>query len=754
MAIEKISIRQELNSALTKISYQELLAIAEYKLSEDSKDTQRNPCYRRGGIKERSEGKVLLMNRGQDNEMIFDLRDGQSYDKFSFIYKYRDNFYAAFNPHVWGNDFTRLKDAIRNMTGKLANNEVMQKARAAGQETASSVSTPFDPNRWYTKPLLETPKAASQQIYLMGERGISKETLTELGANIWAISDMLKFKAPSKKNFDQITKLMDNVTELSPNKKESVMSFIRSMDNIDTHFNNSRFKFNIIDPLVKEGISEEAQSPIINLAASCTPFNIYRKDDTALHQNSITEQFRKTLDGILQKEDIQDHSAKSANYASLFNSCFFEKQLNATLLNMENELPESYIESTQAFIANQLTELRQYTPVSDTDMAQAFNFISNIRTNNLKDTRSYEQAFREAFACLSPQGIYHFSPEYQPISKIRQAVTQSLAALRQQPILKAAAEVRKLAKNPMYRTINIAFAAKDYRTQEIRGYEVKCINRSVKVNVSGSDFMNNFVYFGQQDPSKVKNCYVFESSIDAASYADLQRQKDKPLNMDETILISCAGIPKSRHMPLILELFPEAQIHLALDRDFPGKQATIQANCQLQGLKAIFIVTAQHDRMTPIPASEKHDENKYPRKGRVVDPNTKQLYYKDTINDNYDITVQGEINGTPFNKTNSFITDEISVLSFHERFPEVEKMVKYLIPTIAYHGQVGKQELGGHEITIPTKDWNEMLVAPKMEEKLNREFTQQWLSQRNSEKTQALNPAQASEDSLSKSRTR
>lgn len=754
MEKEKISIRQELNSALAKISYQELLSIAAYKLSEDSKDTQRNPCYRRGGVKDRSEGKVLLMNKGQANEMIYDLRDAQSYDKFSFMYKYRDDFYAAFNPHAWGNDFTRLKDAVRNMTGQLANSEVMQKARAVQQETTSSVSTPFDPNRWYTKPLFETPKAASQQLYLMGERGISKETLTELGANIWAISDMLKFKAPSKKNFDQITKLIDGITELSTNKKELVMSFIRSMDNIDTHFDSSRFKFNIIEPLVKEGISEEAQRPIINLAASCTPFEINRKDDTALHQNSIAEQFRKMLDEILQKEGIQDHSAKSANYASLFNSCFFEKQLNATLLNMENELPESYIESTQALIANKLTELRQCTPVSDTDMAQAFNFITNIRTMNLKDSRSYEQAFRQAFACLSPQGIYHFNPEYQPISKIRKTITESIAALRQQPILKVAAEVRKLAKNPMYRTINIAFASKDYRTQEIKGYEVKCINRSVKVNVSGSDFMNNFVYFGQQDSSKVKNSYVFESSIDAFSYADLQRQNGKPLNMAETVLISCAGIPKSRHMPLILELFPEAQIHLALDRDFPGKKATIQANCQLQGLKAIFIVTAQHDKMTPIPANEKHDEIKYPRKGRVVDPNSNQLFYKETINDKYDITVQGEKNGAPFNKTSSFITDEISVLSFHERFPEVKKMVQYLIPTIAYHGQVGKQELGGHEITIPTKDWNEMLVAPKTEEKLNREFTQKWLSQRNQEKTQAINSAQTFETTPSQSRTR
>lgn len=752
MANGSTPIRQELNSALARISYQELLSIAGYKLSEDSNENQRNPCYRRGGLKDRSEGKVLLMNRGKADEMIYDLRDSQSFDKFSFIYKYREDFFAQFNPHPWGNDFARLKDVVRNMTGQMSNSEPMKKARAAQQETTSAISKSFDCNRWYTKPLLETPKAASHQLYLMRERGISKETLTELSANIWAISDMLKYKAPAKKNIDQITKLLDAVTGLSNNKKEVTLSFIRSMENIDTHFSNSSFTQNVIEPLMKEGLSEAALRPIHDIIATCTPYELNKKSNTVQHRETIAEQFRKTLEVFLQNAGIQDPTGKSANYASYFNNCFFEKQLQTILLNMENEMPDNYIELAQASIANQLNELRKYTPVSDTDMAMAFNFITNIRTINLKDSQSYEQTFREAFKCLSPEGLYNFAPEYQPISKVRKAITESIAALRQQPILKTAAEIRKLLKNPMYKTINIAFAAKDYLTKEIKGYEVKCVNRSVKVNVSGSDFMNHFVYFGQEDPAKVKHCYLFESSIDASSYADLQRQNGKPLNMNETVLISCAGTPKSKHIPIIMELFPESQIHLALDRDFAGKKATIQANCQLQGLKAIFSVTGQHETITPIPASEKYDENKYPRKGREIDPQTKQLVYKDVINDKYDITVQGEIKGAAYNKTVSFLTDEISVQSFHERFPEVIKMAKYHIPTIAHHGQVGKLEFGGQAISIPTKDWNEMLVAPKELEKLNREFTKNLISQRNQKKEHALAPSTTEETTLNQSR--
>ena len=286
----------------------------------------------------------------------------------------------------------------------------------------------------------------------------------------------------------------------------------------------------------------------------------------------------------------------------------------------------------------------------------------------------------------------------------------------------------------MYKKINIGFAAKDLETNEIRGFEVKCVNREVKVNVSGSDMFNHFVSFGQTDPQKVNQIYVFESSIDAISYLDIQLQKGTPIDLSNTMLVSCCGVPKSRHMSILKERYPDADIHLCLDRDFAGKKASIAACCKLQDLSVTFTLTQYHDENIPIPEKERWDENKYPKKGREVDPVTGALIFKQRVNDQYDIRVSGTLNGEPYNKCESFLTDEISVKNFHERFPEVKKVVQYHIPTISQRGMVGKLEYGGYEANIPTKDWNEMVVAPKEIEKLNREFNQARMAKKQQDK--------------------
>lgn len=729
------SVREELQSALNKISNRDLLSIARFELSKDSAENHRSPCFRRGGRDNRSEQKVLLMNKGQMSEFIFDVRDKKAYDKFSFMLQFKDDFFAHFHPHAWGNDITRMKDVVRNMTGTMADSEVMKQVRKKSQNIDTPHTHPFDATRWYIKPLMEAEKAAPQQLYLTRERGLEKDTIKSVGNNVYAISDLLKFKAPNDTKLKEITTIIDRL-HIPADTKELTMSFIRSIDDNYTHFNKFKFEYNILDQLQKKELPSSALQPLNDFLSTCSIFEINRSEDSTHKKATKVAEFEKLLENILQNNGIPEASGLAAAYANAFHECFFEKELQTYLNHMENCLPESYIEDTTEHILAQLNELSNHTPVTDEDKSMAINFISNIHANNLKDALSYQKSFTNSFKCLSPEGIYHFNPEYKPISAIRKNIIDSLAALRQQPILKAAADIRNLLKNNMYKKINIGFGIQDLKTKQIKGFEVKCVNRAIKVNVSGSDIFNYFVPFGQTDPQKVKQCYVFESSIDAMSYLELQKQKGQPIDLNNTLLISCCGVPKSKHMTIIQDTYPEAVVHLCLDRDFAGKQASITACCKLQGLEASFTVTQFHDEMTPIPENEKWDQDKYPKKGRSVDPVTGKPVYKQRVNDQYDIKVKGELNGTPYNKCESFMASEISVQAFHERFPEVNKVVRYHIPTISHKGMVGKLELGGHEAIIPTKDWNEMLVAPKEIEKLNREFYQDRMAKRQQEKTQ------------------
>lgn len=730
-----LKIREELKLALDKIDFMNIITDAGFVYSEDSNEKHRSPCFRKGGIKDRSEEKILLMNKGTASEFIFDLREDKGYDKFSFMLRYKDEFFNKYGAHPWGNDFSRMKDVVRNMTNSRTTDEIPQNRLNKEQISIAPSSKPFDPYRWFIKPLMESPKASAQQLYLMRDRGISKQTLLALNKDILAISDMLKFKAPNGKKTKEISDLLEKVVEIPNNKKEMTMSFIRSMDNIDTHFNLSYFNQNIIEPLKKIGISIEMLQPLIDFPKSCNIFEMNRTDDTTKQKELKIIAFREIISELLQKAGLQDINTKIEKYCSDFKYCFFETQLQKELINIESCLPEEYIDNTNKFIYQQIEELRNYTLVTDMDHAKAMNFISNIFIHNLQDNKRLQKEFNDAFKCLTPEKIYNFSPEYQPISKIRGNIVNAISALRQQPVLKTAAEIRNMVKNPMYRKINIAFAAKDLdRNGDIKGFEVKSINRAVKINVSGSDFANYFVTLGQQDPSKVKHVYVFESSIDSLSFIDLQNQKGKSINLDNTVLISCSGVPKSKHMSIIADKYSGASIHLCLDRDFAGKQASIAANCRLQDLSTAFAVTKKREDITSIPDSEKWNYDKYPKKGRIIDPQTGAVYYREIINEQYDLTVKGNIDDKPFNKTVSFLTDEISVQSFHERFPEVKKVVQYHIPTIAYTGQVGKIELGGKEVRIPTKDWNEMVTAPKTIEKMNREFVQNRINQREVQK--------------------
>lgn len=737
-----MTMRQELQSSLDKINFRDLLSIAGYTYSEDSGENHRSPCFRLGGRKDRSEEKMLLMNKGTSKEFLYDLRENKAYDKLSFMFKYSNEFFTRFSPHAWGNDFTRMKDVVRNMAGNFSDSDIIKKSRTNLQNDAVRVAQPFVPARWFTKPLMEVNSAMSQQRYLMRERGLSKETLKAMGPNLLAISDLLKYKAPNGRRTKEISDMLDKVAELTPNKREMIMSFIRSMDNIDTHFNMSYFEQNVAEPMKKEGLTEEAIKPLRDYAASCSVFEMNRVEDTVDMKNNKVAEFKTLVEAALKANGIDDAENKAIAFSYCFNSCFFERQLETYLVNMESCLPESYIENTQKFINEQLAALKELpnTSVSDMDFSTAMNFVQNISYYNIRDSKSYEAAFRKAFKCLTPVGIYNFSPEYAPISKIRGQIVQALAMLRQHPVLFAANEVRRKVKNPMYKQINIAFPVRDLVSKEVKGYEVKCINRAVKINVPGSNLFDYFVTLGQQDVSKVKHCYLFESSIDAMSFLELEAQKGHPIDLSNTVLISCCGVPKSKHMSIIKEHYPTASIHLCLDRDFAGKKASILANCQFQGLQARITIAGRHEEVVKLAASDKWDEKKYPAKDRYTDSTTGDLMFKSQVADAYEINVQGEINGKEFNKSITLSAGEFGVRAFHEQFPEVKKVVQYHIPIINYVTQIGKLELGGTEFVKEIKDWNEMLTVPKEAEKLNREFMKNLLAQKNQAALQKNNP--------------
>jgi len=182
---------------------------------------------------------------------------------------------------------------------------------------------------------------------------------------------------------------------------------------------------------------------------------------------------------------------------------------------------------------------------------------------------------------IQKQGVYQntgkANQEFNPkLFEVQQATLKDLSYLRFE---------RKLNKDtlakflPFIQTVrmkgkkftNIGFAYHQPGSDQVQGYEL--VNFHFKGHAPGSQRKSAVWTADLSDaPQLINQVYIAESAIDAMSFYQLNKHKNK---FDQAVFISTGGNVLRNQVEQILQAFPNTKINTLFDNDFSGKMYDI-----------------------------------------------------------------------------------------------------------------------------------------------------------------------------------
>ncbi len=261
--------------------------------------------------------------------------------------------------------------------------------------------------------------------------------------------------------------------------------------------------------------------------------------------------------------------------------------------------------------------------------------------------------------------------------------------------------------------VNIGFPL--YRLGEDTpcGFEIK--NVSFKRTAPGSDVSNGMWSATRAELKDVKRILFFESAIDAISYVSVDRLrakalgKERTVNLDTDMLVSCSGGPKIGQIVALKRACPNAQAVAAFDLDTAGhKHDIILNNIWTNQTIRTNKMNKREELLIPkdmVSTPEGEQRQKELRKegwSRYDRIDGSVLMYKYTPAC-YEVKMD--------DKTAIIPADELTLPKLANSLKGYKIGIEREKPMRGEYFKV----IEGNQVTVPIKDWNDRAVADKQE---------------------------------------